>query len=85
MAGSRTGEPFNENLVTGGYAAHGRDRLPDKCFMLPKPFGSLWRFRTLRAGNVLPDTMFMGYPHEGQEYALSEIECSHSGQEIRAI
>jgi hypothetical protein len=27
----------------------------------------------------------MGYPQEGHEKALSEIECPHSGHEIKAI
>ena len=55
------GEPFAENFVTGGYAAHGRERLPDRCFMLPEPFGSLRRFRGLHLEGGLPSfTKFMG-------------------------
>lgn len=56
--------------------------------MLPDPLGSLRRLFGLRLGISSVETgvgIWMGYPQDGQEIALSETECPHSGHKIKAI
>ena len=55
--------------------------------MHPDPLGSLRCLLGLRfgMGSVTTVGIFMGYPQDGQEIALSETECPHSGHKIKAI